>query len=115
MPHGFPVEISLSHVETPHGTLAMAERVELQHTRQSEKLAALGTLAAGIAHEINNRLGINARDACPEGGEIVVETAPAREEPGSVEIVVADSGHAWTRAPSRESSTRSTPPSRPAR
>ena len=79
-----PVEISLSAVPTSEGPMAIAlitdisERHRLERAaRQHEKLAALATLSAGIAHELNNPIGIIATRI-----ELMLEDAKFQPLPG---------------------------------
>ena len=82
----FPVEISLSYVKTESGLRALAfvtditQRQVLERaTRQAERLSALGLLSAGIAHEINNPIGIISSRI-----EIMLLDAQAQPLPGKV-------------------------------
>jgi signal transduction histidine kinase len=83
----FPVEVSLSSFESADGRLAMAfitdisERLKLEHeSRRSERLVTLGAISAGIAHELNNPIGI----ICSRI-ELMLTDAESRKLPAEVE------------------------------
>lgn len=83
----FAVEVSLSSFESANGRLAMAfitdisERLKLEHeTRRSEKLVTLGAISAGIAHELNNPIGIISSRI-----ELMLADAESRQLPAEVE------------------------------
>jgi PAS domain S-box-containing protein len=80
--------VKASAIRDAHGTFRgailfvedLTERLSLEESlRQAEKLAAIGTLAAGVAHEINNPIGIIASRS-----ELILEDAERNALPPEV-------------------------------
>jgi two-component system NtrC family sensor kinase len=89
----FPVELTITEVRLPHRrlftahlrdlTAAREAQLEIERHRdalhQSEKLAALGSLLAGVAHELNNPLSIVI------GNALMLQTEAERVSPALAE------------------------------
>jgi PAS domain S-box-containing protein len=61
----FPLEIGLSPIRTPNGLNVLASVVDIserkriqEHLQKAERLAELGTLASGMAHEIGTPMNV---------------------------------------------------------
>ena len=82
---------ALKELEASHAQLATTQEALLQ----SEKLASMGQLAAGIAHEVNNPLGVVLMyshlmlDECPPEAKIREDLSMIAEQADRCKKIVA--------------------------
>ena len=98
----FPVEVSLTYAKgTPRGDLVVATAIDItqrlaleREARKAETITSLGTIAVGIAHELNQPLGAILNNSQAARRLLAAKRPDLAEVKAAIEEIIKDNSRA---------------------